>query len=185
MRLKSPVVFVILLALFFASLATRSAPRDRLESPYFKGESAMVFAHALAASEGTPLDTVSTKANHPGGYTPARYRADGFESAWAAAFRAARFVSEVDGRDFARRTVIFLAALCVFTMYALARRVWDSQAAGFLAAFLIAFLTPFVIATNGRVFTHTTLAPFFDSLHALAAITALRATSWDSTTVEP
>ncbi|HXV12688.1 MAG TPA: hypothetical protein VEC56_00650, partial [Candidatus Krumholzibacteria bacterium] len=177
MHLRRPAVFLLLLALFVAALVTRSATRDRLESPYFKGTSAMVYAHALAASEGTPLDTVSSKANRPEGYTPARYRADGFEQAWAASFRAARFVSEADGRDFARRVTMFLAALCVFTMYALARRVWDCQAAGFVAAFLVAFLAPFVLATNGRVFTHTVLVPFVDSAHALAALLALRATT--------
>ncbi|MCI0452787.1 MAG: tetratricopeptide repeat protein [Candidatus Latescibacteria bacterium] len=177
MRLKRPAVFFILLALFVGALATRSATRDRLDSPYFKGTSAMVYAHALAASEGTPLDTVSIKADHPDGYVPARYRADGFERAWAAAFRAARFVSEVDGRDFARRVVMFLAALCVFTMYALARRLWNCQAAGLVAAFLVAFWSPFVIATNGRTFTHTTLAPFFLSAHAALVVSTLAATS--------
>lgn len=177
MQLKRPVVFLILLALFFVSLATRTATRDSLESPYFKGGSAMVYTHALNASEGTPLDTISIKANHPVGYTPARYRADGFETAWAAAFRGARFISEVDGRDFARRTVMFLGALCVFTMYALARRLWNSQAAGLLAAFLVAFLAPFVLGTNGRVFTHTTMAPFFLSAHAVLMLSALGASS--------
>ncbi len=177
MRLKRPAVFLVLLALFVAALVTRSATRDRFDSPYFKGGSAMVFAHGLAASEGTPLDTISLKANHPDGYNPARYRADGFERAWAAAFRAARLVSEVDARDFARGVTVFLAALCVFTMYALTRRVWDCQAAGLLAAFLVAFWSPFVLATNGRVFTHTTLAPFFVSAHAVVALASMDAAS--------
>jgi hypothetical protein len=177
MRLKRPLVFLVLFGLFLAALAARSATRDRLDSPYFKGESAMVYAHALAGSEGAALDTISVKANHPIGYTPARYRADGFERAWAVAFRAARFVSEVDGRVFARRVVVFLAALCVFTAYFVARRVWDCQASGLLAAFLTAFLSPFVVATNGRVFTHDTLVPFFVTLHAAWAWWSLAAVS--------
>lgn len=177
MHLKRSAVFFILLALVLAGLATRTSTRDRLESPYFKGSSAMVYAHALAASEGTPLDTISVKANHPDGYVPARYRADGFEAAWAAAFRAARFVSEVDGRDFARRTTMFLAALCAFTMYALTRRVWDCQASGLVAAFFVAFFAPFVIATNGRAFTHTTLAPFFVTAHAALVVATLGASA--------
>lgn len=177
MRLKRPVVFLLLLALFIASLVTRTATRDRLESPYFKGGSAMVYAHGLDAAGGIPLDTITSRANWPYGYTPARYRADGFETAWARAYRAARFVSEVDGRDFARRTTMFLAALCVFTMYALARRIWVCQGAGLLAAFLTAFLAPFVLATNGRVFTHTTLAPMVVSAHAALVLVALGAGS--------
>lgn len=177
MRLKRPAVFFALVAIFFAALATRSATRDRLDSPYFKGESAMVYTHALAKSEGAPLDTISAKANHPEGYTPARYRADGFETVWGAAFRVARFVSEVDGRDFTRRAVVFLAALCVFTMYTVARRLWDCQAAGLLAAFLVAFLLPFVLATNGRSFTHQVIAPLFVSAHAAFFLNAMAARS--------
>jgi tetratricopeptide (TPR) repeat protein len=166
MRLKRPVIFFILLVFFLAAIATRSAMRDQLDTPYFEGESAMTYGHALAASEGVPLDTISTKANHPGGYTPARYRADGFETAWALSFRAARFVSEVGARDFARGITVLLSALCVFTMYAATRRLWDDQASGLLAAFLVAFLLPFVLATNGREFTHAVLVPLFVSTHA-------------------
>ncbi len=177
MRLKRPVVFFVLLALFLAALATRSATRDRLDSPYFKGTSAMVYRHALFASEGVPLDTVSVKANHPDGYVPARYRADGFESMWARAFRAARFVSEVDGRDFARRTIVLLSALCAFTMYGLTRRVWDCQASGLVAAFLVAFFAPFVLATNGRAFTHTAFAPLLATAYALLVLATLDATT--------
>jgi hypothetical protein len=177
MRLKRPAVFFVLLALFLAAIATRTSTRDKLDTPYFKGESAMTYGHALAASEGVPLDTISIKANHPEGYTPARYRADGFETVWALGFRAARFVSEVDGRDFARRTIVFLAALCVFTMYAATRRLWDCQAAGLLAAFMVAFLLPFVLATNGRAFTHAALAPLFVSAHAALFLRALASRS--------
>ena len=166
MRLKPPAVFFVLLALFLAAMATRTTTRDKRDTPYFEGESAMTYGHALLASDGVPLDTVSVKANHPLGYTPARYRADGFETAWALGFRAARFVSEVDGRDFARGITVLLAALCVFTMYAATRQLWDCQASGLLAAFLVAFLLPFVAATNGRVFTHAALAPLFVSAHA-------------------
>lgn len=177
MRLKRPAVFFVLLALFLAAIATRTSTRDKLDTPYFKGESAMTYGHALAASEGVPLDTISIKANYPEGYTPARYRADGFETVWASAFRAARFVSEVDGRDFARRTVVFLSALCVFTMYAATRRLWDCQAAGLLAAFLVAFLLPSALATNGRAFTHSTLAPLFVSAHAALFLKAIASRS--------
>lgn len=159
MHLRRSALFLVLLAFFLAALATRWSTRDRMQSPYFDGESAMVYVHALAAADGVPLDSVWTQANYPDGYTPARYRASGFESAWGGAFRAARFVSEVDGRDFARRSTAFLAALCVFPMYALARCAWRSQGAGMLAAALIAFLAPLVEATNGRTFTHASLAP--------------------------
>src|SRR5262245_3407304 len=159
MHLKRSTLFFVLLGLFLAALATRLSTRDRMQSPYFDGESAMVYVHALAAADGVPLDTVWTQANHPDGYTPARYRASGFESAWGRAFRAARFVSEVDGRDFARRSTTFLAALCVLPMYGIARFAWRSQGAGLVAAALMAFLAPLVEATNGRTFTHTALAP--------------------------
>ncbi len=166
MHLHRSAVFFVLLGLFVMALATRWSTRDPLQSPYFEGESAMAYAHALTAADGAPLDTVSARANHPDGYTPARYRASGFERAWGAAFRVARFLSEVDGRDFARRTATFLAALCVFPMYALARLAWKSQGAGILAAALLAFLAPLVESTNGRAFTHTTLAPLFLCAHA-------------------
>ena len=166
MHLKRPALSLVLLGLFLAALATRWSTRDRLQSPYFEGESAMVYAHGLGAAEGAPLDTLWTRAHYPDGYTPARYRASGAESAWSAAFRAVRFVSETDARDFARRSVVFLAALCVFPMYVVARCAWRSQGAGIMAAALVAFLAPWVEATNGRIFTHATLAPILLCTHA-------------------
>ncbi|HEU4928444.1 MAG TPA: hypothetical protein VFU38_01340, partial [Candidatus Krumholzibacteria bacterium] len=170
MHLKRPALFLLLLALFLASLATRWSTRDRLQSPYFDGESAMVYAHGLGAAGGVALDTLWTQAHHPDGYTPARYRASGFESAWSQAFRGARFVSEVDGRDFARRSTVFLAALCVFPIYAVSRFAWRSQGAGIVAAALVAFLAPLVEATNGRTFTHATLVPVLLCTHAAAVL---------------
>ena len=166
MHLERPALFFVLLGLFLCALAARWSTRDRAQTPYFEGESAMVYAHGLGAAEGAPLDTLWTRANHPDGYTPARYRASGAESAWSAAFRALRFVSEADARDFARRTTMFLAALCVFPIYGVARSAWRSQAAGIVAAALVAFLAPWVEATNGRTFTHTTLAPLLICSHA-------------------
>jgi hypothetical protein len=173
MTLSKPVVSVLLLALLLAALVTRHATTNPLDSPYFKGTAAMDYRHAMEVADGVSLSARDLKAAHPAGYAPARVRASGVEVATGYAFRLARFFGENDGRRFTRRLTALCAALCVFTAYALARGLWDSQAAGLTAAFLIVFLGPLVGATNGREFSHTVFAMLLGSLHAVVALRAL------------
>jgi hypothetical protein len=180
MTLSRPVVTVALLALFLAALVTRHASTNRLDSPYFKGTAAMDYRHAVEAADGVSLSTRDAKAAHPDGFVPAQVCASGVEYATGYAFRLARFFGETDGRRFVRRLTALCAALCVFTAYALARRLWDCQAAGLTAAFLIGFLGPLVGATNGRAYSHSAFATLLVSLHAVVALRALanRSSAW-------
>ncbi len=177
MTLSKPVVSVTLLALLLAALVTRHASTNRLDSPYFKGTAAMDYRHAMEVADGVSLSARDVKAAHPDGFVPDRVRASGVEITTGHAFRLARFFGETDGRPFTRRLTALCAALCVFTAYALSRRLWDCQAAGLTAAFLVAFLAPLIGATNGRVFSHSVFAMFVGSLHAVVALRALTSRS--------
>jgi tetratricopeptide (TPR) repeat protein len=76
-----------------------------------------------------------------------------------------------------RRFVVILSAVCVFTAFGIARRLWDCQTAGFLAAALVAFLPPLISATNGREYTHAAIAALVGSLHAMLLLQALASRS--------
>ncbi len=177
MNLSPRVIFFVLCALFVAAIAARLSTTDPLDSPYFKGTSAMAYRHMLMVADGQALTARDTRAGHPEGYVPARYRVSGAETMTGLAYRAARAVSDVDGRPFTRRTVVLIASLCVFTMYSLSSRLWNSRGAGLLAAFLVAFLPALVSATNGRTFSHAIFAGFFASLYAAIALRTLPASS--------
>ncbi len=177
MELTRRVVIVLLCLLFAAAVAARVSTTDRLDSPYFKGTSAMAYRHALAVADGASLTAHDEKAGGPGGYTPARYRAAGAETMTGMAYRAFRGVSDVDGRPFTRRLSLLVASLCVFTAYGVASRLWNSRGAGLLAAFLVAFGPALAQATNGRVFSHVIFAAFFASLYATVALHALMTSS--------
>jgi hypothetical protein len=173
MSLSRRVIFLILCGLFIAAVAARVSTTDRLDSPYFKGASAMSYRHMLMVADGVPLTTHDARAGHPEGYVPAQYRAAGAETLAGLAYRAVRTVSDIDGRPFARRLIIVIASLCVFTVYGAASSLWRSREAGLLAAFLVAFVPALVLATNGRVFSHAVFASFFASLYASVALRAL------------
>ena len=173
MRLPKAVVFFILLGLFIAAIAARVATTNRLDSPYFDGVSAMNHRHAAGVADGISLRAPDPKANHPAGYVPARIAPQGSEFVLGWTMRAAHFFSEADPRTVTRRFVLVLSALCVFTAYGIARRLWDCQAGGLLAASLVAFLPPLVAASNGREYTHATIAALVASVHALLLLRAL------------
>ncbi len=177
MKVSGTVVFFVLAGLFLAAIAARHASTSRLDSPYFRGTSAMSYRHAMEVTDRVSLRARDTRANHPEGYTPARYRAAGSEYFMGWVYRGVRFLSEADGRTATRHAMVILSALCVFTIYGVARRLWQCQAAGLLSAFLVAFLPPLVHATNGRAFSHEIVAAFVLSLHAALALRLLRATS--------
>lgn len=177
MNLSRRVVIIILCALFLAAVAARVSTIDPKDTPYYKGASAMSYRHTLAVADGQSLSAHDDKAGHPQGYVPARYRAAGVETLTGLAFRAFRFVSDIDGRPFTRRLTMFIACLCVFTGYGVASRLWNSRGAGVLAAFLVAFLPVLVGATNGRVLSHTIFATLVLSLHAWFALRALASAS--------
>lgn len=184
---KSAVVFV-LVALFVAGAAARFSTTSRMDSPYFKGASAMTYRHAVEVADGKSLRVPDGKANAPGKYTPARYRAAGVEEGLGWTLRICSYFSDADGRDIARRLFVILSALCVFSIYGVARRLWRSEAAGLLAAGLVAFLPPLVDATNGRDLGHDVAAAFVLSLYALAvlrlrAAATQRALVWWTTSV--
>lgn len=173
MNLTRRVVFFVLCAMFVAAIAARVSTTDRQDSPYFKGASAMAYRHMLAVAEGHSLSRHDGKAGHPDGYVPARYRASGAETLAGFTYRAVGLVSDIDGRPFARRLTILFASLCVFSVYGVASRLWNSRGAGMLAAFFVVFLPALAAATNGRTFGHVTLAAFFASLYAAIALRAL------------
>ncbi len=172
MKLSRVAVFLILTGLFMAAIAARVATTNRLDSPYFKGASAMNHRHASRVAEGVSLQSPDAKANHPEGYVPARTAPQGSEFVLGQVMRGAYFFSEADARSVTRRFVVILSALCVFTLYGVARRLWESQAAGLLAAALTAFLPPLIAVTNGREYTHVIVAALAGSLHALVLMRA-------------
>jgi len=139
-------------------------------SPYFPGASAMNYRHAMAVADGQSLAASTNKANWPDGYRPAAYRASGVEYFAGYTYKVVHYFSNVDGRVFVRRLVVLLFSLCVFTLYAFVRRLWDCQAAGLLAAGLVAAFVPLVHATNGREFGHAPFAILLITVHALALL---------------
>src|SRR5688572_36911 len=173
MNFTPRVTFFILCALFVAAVAARVSIIDPLDSPYFKRASAMSYRHMLAVADGQSLRVPDAKAGHPDGYIPARYRASGAETITGIAYRAMRLVSDIDGRPFTRRMIVFMASLCVFTAYGVSSRLWGQRGPGLLAAFMVAFLPALVHATNGRVFAHIVFAAFFATLYAAIALRAL------------
>lgn len=177
MQLPKFAIVVILAGLFLAAIAARVATTSRLDSPYFKGVSAMNHRHAAGIADRISLRAPDPKANHPEGYVPARVAPQGSEFVLGWTMRAARYLGEVDPRTVTRRFIVILSALCIFTVYGIARRLWDCQAAGLLAAALVAFLPPLVAATNGRAYTHAAVAALVGSLHALLVLRALASAS--------
>ena len=177
MKMSRRVVLFILCVLFLAAIAARVSTRDPNESPYFRGASAMSYRHMLEVADHHSLGARDEKAAFPAGYVPARYRAAGTETLAGLGYRAVRLVSDMDGRDFARRAIIVIASLCVFTVYAVASQVWNNRMAGFLGAFLVAFEPALVSATNGRTFGHAPFAAFFAGLYAAVSLRALKMSS--------
>ncbi|HET6349742.1 MAG TPA: hypothetical protein VFH88_11730, partial [Candidatus Krumholzibacteria bacterium] len=173
MQMSRRVVIFLLCALWIAAVAARVSTTSPRDTPYYDGASAMAYRHAMEVAEGHSLSAHDVKAGSPSGYVPDRYRAAGAEVITGLAYRAVHLVSEIDGRPFTRRFIVILAALCVFTAYGVASRLWGSRGAGLLAAFLVAFMPPLVKTTNGREFTHVIFAAFFVSLHAALALRAL------------
>jgi hypothetical protein len=177
MKMSRRVVLFILCLMCAAGIAARVSTTDKNDNPYYHGTAAMSYRHMLEVADGRSLDKHDDKAGFPEGYAPSRYRAAGAETMTGLVFRAVRQVSDMDGRDFARRTVVLVAVLCVFTAYGVASRLWNSRGAGLLAAFLVAFEPALVAATNGRTFSHAVFAAFFGSLYAALALRALTGSS--------
>jgi len=177
MKMSRRVVLFMLCLMCAAGIAARVSTTDKNDNPYYRGTAAMSYRHMLDVADGRSLDKHDDKAGFPEGYVPSRYRAAGAETMTGLAFRAVRQVSDMDGRDFARRAIVLIAALCVFTAYGVASRLWNSRGAGLLAAFLVAFEPALVAATNGRSFSHAVFAAFFASLYAAIALHALRESS--------
>jgi tetratricopeptide (TPR) repeat protein len=167
MKLPAYAVRIFLVAMFVIAAAIRLGAVDRNTSPYFKGPSAMNYRHVAAAADGADLDQRADRANWPEGYVPDRYRPAGVEWALARLVQAARYVSEADPRDLVRTVVALTAAALVFLVYGVARGLWGCQAGALLAAFLVAFLPPFVRATTGREFGHALFGIALVCVHAL------------------
>ncbi|HEX5131465.1 MAG TPA: tetratricopeptide repeat protein [Candidatus Krumholzibacteria bacterium] len=177
MKLPRAVVFFLLLGLFFAAIGSRVASTSRLDSPYYKGTSAVHYRIATRVAEDLSPRARDRGANHPEGYVPARTMAPGAEYADGWLLRAARFFGDADARNVSRRFLYIVSALCVFTAYGIARRLWNCQVAGLLAAGLVAFLPPLITATNGRTFSHGVVAALAGSLHAWLLLGALASQS--------
>jgi hypothetical protein len=173
MRLPSYAVSIVLILLYIVAVGARLGGSGE-RTPYFKGASAMNYRHAVAVADGVSLTDVDRKANWPEGYQPAGYRAAGVETIVGYAFKVGRYFSEVDGRDFVSRFTVLVFSLCVFTIFALTRRVWDCQAAGFLAAAVVAMFVPLIDATDGSRFEHTPFAVVLATLHVLLLLARAR-----------
>jgi tetratricopeptide (TPR) repeat protein len=167
MKLPAYAVRISLLAMFVISAAVRFGAVDDQTSPYFKGPSAMNYRHVAISADGEPLDVRTDRANWPEGYVPDRYRPAGVEASVGLLTRALQYVSEMDARDVARHSVIFVAAALVFLVYTLARLLWSCQAGALLAAFLVALLPPFVRATSGRELEHSLFGIALVCVHAI------------------
>jgi len=167
MKLPVYAVRIFLLAMCVISAAVRFGAVDERTSPYFKGPSAMNYRHVATVASGADLGQRSDRAGWPEGYIPERYRPGGIEKASGMASKAAQYVSEMDARDFVRNTIVLIASALVLLIYALARRLWSCQAGGLIAAFVVAFLPPFVQATNGRNFDHSLFGIALVCVHAL------------------
>jgi tetratricopeptide (TPR) repeat protein len=170
MRLPTYAVLTILALLYVVAAYTRLNGTGTESSPYFSGASAMSYRSATLVADGRPLDAPDPKAGWPEGYVPASYRAAGAEVALGWGLKAVRYFSEIDGRVFAARFTALFFSLCVFTVYAFVRRLWDCQAAGLIAAGFVAVFAPLVDATNGRRLDHTSVALVLMTLHALALL---------------
>jgi hypothetical protein len=81
------------------------------------------------------------------------------------AYRLAHYFTDASQRQFTARFSALFFSLCVLTFFALSRRLWDCQAAGLFAAFLIAFCKPVIAVTNGHEFLHDSYAVLLVSLH--------------------
>jgi tetratricopeptide (TPR) repeat protein len=179
MKLPGYAIRIILALLFLVAAGARFATTSGSQYPYFKGESAMNYRDALTVSDrGSGLDRQTNKSNWPEGYRPARVRPVAVEYLTGAAIGVSSWLSDADPRQVTRRFVVYFFSLCVFTLYALTRNLWGSQAAGLLAAFLAAFFPPLVEATNGRELAHTPIALVLVTLHLLSLQRFARGSLW-------
>lgn len=167
MKLPAYAVRIFLVAMFVIAAAIRLGAVDRQTTPYFKGPSAMNYRHVASAADGASLGVRSDRANWPDGYRPDHYRPAGVEWALARVVTAAGYVSETDPRDLVRNAVALTAAALVFLVYGVARNLWNCQAGGLIAAFLVALLPPFVRASSGRELGHSLFAIALVCVHAL------------------
>jgi tetratricopeptide (TPR) repeat protein len=183
MKIPDYAIKITLVVLFLAAAGARFSSTASSRYPYFPGQSAMNYRDALRVSVergGTVLDRHTDKSNWPQGYRPARVRPVGVEYFAGYVLRVAKWLSDEDTRAMARRLVVLFFSLCVFTLYALGRRLWESQAAGLMAAAMVALFPPLVEATNGADIGHTTFALVLITLHILSLLWVERnaAGSW-------
>lgn len=176
MRFPGYAIVLVLAVLFLAGIATRVNRGS--DSPYFEGTSAMNYRHATLVADGERLDVPTHKSNFPEGYTPARYRTDGWESATGRALRVGRFFGVTDGVRFMRRLTAVVFSLTAIALFILVYELWQCQAAALLAAFLVAFLGPLADATGGTVFDHGTPAAFLATVHAAALLRLRSGRAW-------
>ena len=165
MKLPGYAIQIVLVLMFFAAAGTRFASNSQSLDPYFHGESATHYRHAQKVSEGIPLSRIDAKSGTPEDYRPDRTQPIAMEFLLGYTYKLAKFFSEIDARTYARRFVILSFALCVFTMYLLTSTLWNCQAAGLFAAFMIAFFSPLIEVTNGREFAHLPFALVLVSAH--------------------
>jgi hypothetical protein len=181
MNLPAYAIRIILALMFLAAAGARFSSTSGSLYPYFRGESAMNYRDARNISDGgkaANLDLPTRKSNWPEGYRPARVRPVGVEYFAGAVLKVAGWLSETDPRKIARRLVVFLFSLCVWTLYSLTNKLWRSQTAGLLAAAFVAFYPPLIEATNGQVIGHTPFALVLVSLHVLALLRFAGGSRW-------
>ncbi len=171
MKFPEYAIRIILVLMFIAAAGARFSSTSGSLYPYFRGESAMNYRDALTVAEGGTnegLDQLTKKSNWPQGYRPARVRPVGVEYFAGVTFKVVTWLSDTDTRKIAKRLLVFFFSLCVFTVYALTRNLWQSQTAGLLAAALVAFYPSLIEVTNGREISHTPFALVLITFHLLA-----------------
>jgi len=169
-KIPDYAIKIILALVFLCAAGARFASTSASRYVYFAGESAMNYRDALTVSQSpgaNVLDRHTDKSNWPTGYRPARVRPVGVEQFAGAVLKTATWLGGGDTRTIARRLVVFFFSLCVFTVYALTRNLWGSQAAGLMAAALVAVFPPLVEASNGREIGHNTFALVLVTFHLL------------------
>ena len=153
MKLGKKSLVLILIALYAGAVWLRFDGSGQSIYPYYSGESGTNFRHAQTIANDGRLPLIDERSARPEGYSPSRAKPNGVEYFTGYAYRLVRPFTDLSDKRFSGILTVLVFSLSVFTMYALTRRVWDCQAAGGIAALLVAFLAPLVEVTNGRELT--------------------------------
>ena len=168
MKIPSSGIKFLLGVMFLMAIWVRSDSRGLY--PYFKGESATNFRHAIQIAANGQLPQHEEKSAWPDGYKPALVKSNGVEYLTGYAFRLFRLFSDESDRKFVRWFTTFVFSLTVLAMYGFASTLWGCQTAGLFAALLFAVSGPLIRMTNGTEFHHTPFATLAIIVQLLAFV---------------